>query len=403
MVAGLFEEMERARALTLWITEDLDDAQARARPDPDFSPIGWHLGHVAWQEEVWLHRRIWGRPPIAPEHDALFDSFRSPKETRSVRLPPLSAIREYAARVREVSARLAERDHESELLEDGWVFRFLANHERQHAEIIAIARLLLRLPRAVESVANDGATAEEGWHSFPEGSFLMGADDPDGWDNERRPHRRHLSSFLLARRQVTNGEWIEFIEAGGYQTRSLWSEAGWAFVRERGISAPLHWERDAEGSWRRFTLRGWVPLAHDHPVAHVSFFEAEAFARFAGGRLPTEAEWERAARGDRDHRFPGGDLSWANLGMRRGDTAPAGGLAGNVWEWTSSFFLPYPGFRPCPYRGYSEPWFGEAHRVLRGGSYLSHSLMARSCFRNWLEPHIRAYPAGLRLARDGRS
>src|SRR5690606_36144445 len=310
MVAGLFEEMERARALTLWITEDLDDAQARARPDPDFSPIGWHLGHVAWQEEVWLHRRIWGRPPIAPEHDALFDSFRSPKETRSVRLPPLSAIREYAARVREVSARLAERDHESELLEDGWVFRFLANHERQHAEIIAIARLLLRLPRAVESVANDGATAEEGWHSFaegsflmgaddpdgwvfrflanherqhaeiiaiarlllrlpravesvandgataeegwhsfPEGSFLMGADDPDGWDNERRPHRRHLSSFLLARRQVTNGEWLAFIEAGGYQTRSLWSEAGWAFVRGRGTPAPRHRGRHAEGTW----------------------------------------------------------------------------------------------------------------------------------------------------------
>jgi len=401
--AELFAEMERARALTLWLVDDLDDAQARARPDPDFSPIGWHLGHVAWQEEVWLHRRLWGRAPLRPEYDSLFDSFRSPKDARPARLPPLPAILDYAARVREESTRLAQKDTDSELLAQGWVFRFLANHERQHAETVAIARLLLRLPRPVHPLATDPISTAEGWQFFPEGSFVMGSDDPDGWDNERMPHARRIPSFRLARRQVTNGEWLEFVEAGGYATRSLWSEEGWAFVRAKGISAPLHWERDADGEWRRFSLRGWVSLALDHPVAHVSYFEAEAYARFAGARLPTEAEWERAARGKHDHRFPGGDLAGANLEMRRGDTAPAGGLAGNVWEWTSSFFAPYPGFRPSPYRGYSEPWFGEAHRVLRGGSYLTHPLMARSCFRNWLEPHIRAYPAGLRLARDAQA
>lgn len=400
MAAGLFREMERARALSRRLTEDLDDAQARARPDPAFSPIAWHLGHVAWQEELWLHRKVWGRPPIAPELDSLFDSFRSPKASRSARLPPLSAIRDYAARVREESARLAFRACDSELMEDGWVFRFLANHERQHAEIVGIARLLLRLPLEGGFEPPPRSNATESWSFYPEGSFLMGSEDPDGWDNERRPHPRHLPAFRLAGRQVTNGEWLEFLEAGGYETRSLWSDEGWAFMRANAVAAPLHWERDADGSWRRFSLRGWVPLALDHPVAHVSFFEAEAYARFVGARLPTEAEWERAARGEADHRFPGGDPSGANLELRHGDTSPAGGLAGNVWEWTRSAFVPYPGFRPGPYRGYSEPWFGEKHRVLRGGSHLSHPLMARSAFRNWLEPQIRAYPAGLRLARD---
>jgi iron(II)-dependent oxidoreductase len=395
--------MERARALSLRLTEDLDDERARTQPDPAFSPIAWHLGHVAWQEEVWLHRKAWGRPPIEPEFDPLFDSFRSPKASRSARLPPLEAIREYVARVREGSADLASRTCDSELVEDGWVFRFLANHERQHTEIIGIARLLLRLPLqgGFDPVPDANGRQTSSWSSYPEGSFVMGSEDPDGWDNERRPHLRYLWAFRLAGRQVTNGEWLEFLEAGGYETRSLWSDEGWAFVRVNAISAPLHWERDAGGAWRRFSLRGWVPLATDHPVAHVSFFEAEAYARFAGARLPTEAEWERAARGEEDHRFPGGDLAEANLELRRGDTTPAGGLAGNVWEWTRSAFEPYPGFCPGPYRGYSEPWFGEKHRVLRGGSYLTHPLMARSTFRNWLEPQVRAYPTGLRLARDG--
>lgn len=392
------DAMQEARALSLRLSGDLTDAQARRVADPSFSPIGWHLGHVAWQEECWLHRRVWGRPALEPAFDALFDSFVSPKGSRSARLPPVGAIRAYAARVREASLDLAGRENSSELLRDGWVFRFLANHERQHAEIMGIVRLLARLPLP-GPFHETTESAEEGWLAFPEGEFTMGAEDPEGWDNERPPHPRGVSAFRLARRQVTNAEWLQFMEAGGYETRSLWSEEGWALVQREGIRAPLHWERGADGSWRRFSLRGWRPLAEEHPVAHVSWHEAEAFARFAGARLPTEPEWERAAGGGA-RRWPSGEApEGANLGLRHGDTTPAGGaFEGNVWEWTASAFAPYPGFRPGPYRGYSEPWFDGAHRVLRGGSHLSHPMMARTAFRNWLPPEIRAYPAGLRLA-----
>lgn len=398
--------MQEARALSLRLTDDLDDARARLVADASFSPLGWHLGHVAWQEECWLHRRVWGRAPIAPEFDTLFDSFRSPKAARGARLPPVETIRAYAARVREESLRLAEKENPSGLLREGWVFRFLANHERQHAEIMGIVRLLARLPLQMEDARPDVRPAREGWLEFPEGAFTMGCDDPEGWDNERPAHRRRVAAFRIARRQVTNAEWLQFMEAGGYEDASLWSEEGWAFVRSGNIRAPLHWERDGGGAWRRFTLHGWRPLAGDHPVAHASWYEAEAFARFAGARLPTEPEWERAAGGG-ERRWPSGEApEGANLGLRHGDTTPVGEeLEGNVWEWTASAFAPYPGFRPGPYRGYSLPWFDGSHRVLRGGSHLSHPMMARTAFRNWLEPTIRAYPSGLRLAQDdgGRS
>ncbi|HLV60165.1 MAG TPA: ergothioneine biosynthesis protein EgtB [Fredinandcohnia sp.] len=394
--------MQDARALSLRLVEDLTDEQARRVADPAFSPLGWHLGHVAWQEERWLQREAWGRAPLVPEYDDLFDSFRSPKATRSARLPPLDAIRAYAARVRVTSLELAEREGPSPLLRDGWVFRFLANHERQHAETMALVRLLARLPLPGPFEAPRTAACSPGWIEVPAGEFVMGADDPEGWDNERPAHPRALPAFRIARRPVTNAEWLAFMEAGGYRRRSLWSEAGWAFVQREELSAPLHWEQGSDGAWMRFSLRGLVPVEPDHPVAHVSWYEAEAFARFAGARLPSEAEWERAAGGVPKRRWPcGGWPERANLGLRCGDTTPAdGAFEGNVWEWTSSAFAPYPGFRPGPYRGYSAPWFDGRHRVLRGGSHLTHPLMARTAFRNWLEPTIRAYPAGLRLARD---
>lgn len=390
MVAAWIERMEEARAQSLLFSEDLGDAEARLQPDPDFSPIGWHLGHVAWQEERWLHRKVWGRAPLEPAFDELFDSFRSPKGDRCKRLPPLNEIRAYAAQVREHTLRLAGEGGASELLRDGWVFRFLAEHELQHAETIAIVRLLARLPLRNVSEPAPAPAGAEGWLEFPAGTFEMGSPAPLIWDNEGPPHRVELSAFRISRRPVTNREWLGFMRAGGYERREWWSTEGWAFVRERRIEAPLHWELRTE-PLRCFSLRGWVPLHPDQPVAHVSWYEAEAYARYAGARLPTEAEWECAAR---------------SVGKVRGksrvvETAPADvGFLGKVWEWTASPFAPYPNFRIGPYQGYSRPWFGEGHRVLRGGSDLTHPEVARPTFRNWLEPRIRAYPAGLRLAQS---
>lgn len=199
---------------------------------------------------------------------------------------------------------------------------------------------------------------------------------------------------------------------GGYRRDDFWSPAGRMFRDRHRLEAPLHWER-IHGAWWRRGLRGLAPVHPDHPVAHVSWYEAEAFATFRGARLPTEAEWERVAGWDaaagEAMRWPSGLKCGANsnVWMHCGDTTPVGAgpsrsglfdLEGNVWEWTASPFLAYPGFTPGPYRRYSEPWFGPAHRVLRGGCYLTHPHMTRAAFRNWLEPETRVYPTGLRLA-----
>ncbi|WP_373047847.1 ergothioneine biosynthesis protein EgtB [Vulgatibacter sp.] len=419
MRAELRDALLSARATTERLTARLGDAQARAQFDPGFSPLGWHLGHVAWQEERWVLRRCAGERPIDPGLDGIYDSFHSHKGSRGRRLPPLVRIRSYAALVRERLLAFLERtDFEGDLLAGGWVFRFLANHERQHAETMAAALLLGHLQPELEVAPPVAASAGEGWCDFlpvEGGRFSLGCDDdPDGWDNERCAHEVELAPFAIARQPVTNGAFLAFLEAGGYRDDGLWSEAGRRWRDAEGVEAPLHWRRGA-GCWERWTLGGWRPVDPSHPVSHLGWHEAEAFARWAGARLPTEAEWERAAgweQGGRKRRFPWGDGAPApgvNVALARGDTAPCGseaspcgaeGMGGNVWEWTASPFLPWPRFEPGPYRGYSAPWFGDRHRVLRGGCWMSDPAMARTTFRNWFEPQVRAFPAGLRLARN---
>lgn len=419
----LADELSRSRAATLRLLEGIDDALSRATFDPALSPLGWHLGHVAWQEEWWVLRRSAGQPPIDPALDGLYDAFRSGKRTRGARLPPLAAIRAYAERVRERSLAFLERARfEGPLLGGGWAFRFVADHERQHAETMAMALLAgsvsLSLP---EGPAPQADGDEDGWCTFlevEEGPFPLGTDDdPARWDNEGPAHAVELAPFSIARAPVTNGAFLRFLEEGGYDDERLWSPEGWRWRRAAAIEAPGHWRRGRDG-WERRTLRGFRPVEPSHPVSHLSAWEAEAFAAWAGARLPTEAEWERAASWEAatgtKRRWPGGDEPPrdANLAFVRWDTCPVGPrepspvgaleMAGNVWEWTASPFLPWPGFTPGPYAGYSAPWFGPAHRVLRGGCWATDSAMARTTFRNWFEPGMRLFPSGLRLARDGR-
>lgn len=422
----LREELQAARAFTLHVLEGLTDGIARTSFHPELSPLGWHLGHVAWQQEIWVLRRLAGRPPIDPGLDSVYDSFRGEKSSRSRRLPELGDIHAYARRVGEAVLDVLERadlEGDDPLLGDGYVFRFLANHERQHTETMGVVALLGRLPILPygSGPAAGGVQAEAGssWLSVPAGPFVQGGDDPDGWDNERAAHRVALPAFSIATNLVDNGSWLTFLEEGGYRNERLWSEDGWRWLKQTGVTAPLHWEEGRDGGWMRWTFRGLVPVDSRHPVAHVSWYEAEAFARWAGARLPTESEWERMAGwdGDRGERwrwpFPGafGDPAPANLGLRVGDTSACGAFpgrspvgaadaAGNVWEWCQSTFEPYVGFVPDPYRGYSEPWFDGRHRVLRGGSWLSWPTMGRVGFRNWFEPHVRWFPSGLRLAKD---
>jgi iron(II)-dependent oxidoreductase len=260
---------------------------------------------------------------------------------------------------------------------------------------------------------------DDEWCSLEGGSFPLGcSDDPDGWDNERPAHLVEVPSFRLQRYPVSERAWLEMMQAGGYADRSLWSAEGWAFRCAHALDAPLHWRPDRHGCYWKRTLGGPAPVGGGCPVAHVSFHEAEAFARFWGARLPSEEEWEYAAGWDpalrRKRRFPWGDVvQWgaadldlsgpgpAALGRHRAGASAFGveDLCGGVWEWVGSQFEPYPGFSAGAYAAYSAPWFGAKHRVARGGSFATAPENARVTFRNWYAPHQREPCLGVRLAQ----
>lgn len=418
LVHSLERGLDEARERTLRLTRDLSSDELALQYHPEFSPIGWHLGHVAWQEECWALRRLGGEPPLAPELDALFDSFESNKSERGPLLPGARELFQYGERVRARTRRLLEQvdvNASDELAKDGYVFRFLANHERQHGEIIGMVRLLGRLPLPDASPGQPAKPASgPDWLAVPGGPFVLGSEaDPDAWDNERAAHEVELDDFCIARCPVSAGDWLEMMNAGGYDDDRLWSAEGMVWKAREQVRAPLHWEQASDGSWQRYTLRGPEPVDPHKPVAHVSWYEANAFAQFAGARLPSEAEWERAASFDgvRKRRWPWGDQlpARANLDLAAPDVsvpgsfpaAPSGALdmVGSTWEWTHSVFAPYPQFSPQAYRGYSQPWFDGQHRVARGGSFLTSPAIARTTFRNFYLPHIRAAVLGLRLAR----
>ncbi len=410
-----------ARAMTLRLVGGLAEEELRRQFDPLFSPIGWHLGHVAWQEECWALRRAGGQPPIDPSLDELFNSFESIKHERGGRLAKPAELFAYAASVRQRTLALLERADlggDDELIGSGYVFRFLANHERQHAEIMGVVRLLGGLSMDGMPVQS-AAPSPGGFIAQAGGRFLLGVDgDADSWDNERPAREVVLSDYQIMRRPVDNAAWLEFMRAGGYDDDRLWSPEGARWKREHAVKAPLYWEQTADG-WQRRTLGGVRPVEPARAVCHVSWHEASAFARFAGARLPSEAEWEHAASWDpaeaRKRRWPWGDTADApaNLALASLDaTLPGEGdesqaasgasdMAGGVWEWTAGLFEPYPGFSPQPYQGYSQPWFDGRHRVARGGSFLTQREIARCCFRNFYLPGLRQVPLGVRLARSG--
>ncbi|MGH3249497.1 MAG: SUMF1/EgtB/PvdO family nonheme iron enzyme, partial [Trebonia sp.] len=254
---------------------------------------------------------------------------------------------------------------------------------------------------------------------LPGGPFTMGTSaEPWALDNERPAHAVDVPGFWLDTTPVTNAAYAEFIADGGYDDARLWTADGWAHRQRAGLTAPLFWAW--EGTWVRLSFGAKEPVIPNEPVLHVCWYEADAYARWAGRRLPTEAEWEKAARWDpasgRSRRYPWGDKDWtperANLGQRHLRPAPAGSypdgaapggarqLVGDVWEWTSSDFLPYPGFTAWPYKEYSEVFFGPEYKVLRGGAFGVSPVVCRGTFRNWDYPIRRQIFAGFRTARS---
>jgi iron(II)-dependent oxidoreductase len=353
-------ELEDARRRTLALLAPFSDDELVRQHSEIMSPLVWDLAHIGHFEELWIVRRLTGAPPLYSEGDDLYDAFAHPRGERpSLPLLDPARARDYVARVRERSLEVLERielEPSDPLLRDGFAFGLVIQHERQHVETMLQTIQLSGLEHAGGGPAACGLGRAV---DVPAGPFTMGTDEePWAYDNERPAHEVLLSAFTIDSAPVTNAEWEDFLADGGWP------------------APPLFWHRDGE-AWTRKRFGRLEPVPPDEPVQHVSWPEAEAYARWAGKRLPTEAEWEKAAR----------------QGLLDG--------AGSVWEWTSSDFAGYPGFHAFPYREYSEVFFGPEYKVLRGASWATHPTVARVTFRNWDYPLRRQIFAGVRCARDG--
>lgn len=401
---ALLAELDSGRAKTLRLIEGLGDDCLCAQPHAGFSPIGWHLGHVAFTEAQWVFGRLDGEERFWKENYRRWAQDGCDKKERR-RQPTRSELLDTLAEVRgETRARLAAVDpRDSEpLVKDGYLLWFLAAHEHQHRETIALVLQLLRQEgRPPAPPAAPSIDAQEDWIPFAGGPVTLGTDARLAYDNERARHERSIAPFELAATPVTVGDWEAFRAADGYGHRELWSADGWAWRVRSDARAPSGWT-ELDGRLARPRLSGELaPLGHDEPVVGISAHEADAYAAWRGARLPTEAEWAYAAA---ETFSEASCVALTSDGPRPCRPAVGGAqdLLGNVWEWTSSPFAPFPDFSPFPYRGYSAPYFDGVHRVLRGGSFATDPHIARPGFRNWYQPWVRQVFAGVRLARDAR-
>lgn len=401
----LLSRFAATRALTLALAERLSDADATAQSMPDASPAKWHLAHTAWFFETFV------LVPHAPRYrrfdarfDYLFNSYYDavgPRVARNQRgLLTRPALAEIIAWRGHVDAAL-----ESALPGLGPEVRALVelgiNHEMQHQELLLTDILHLFAANPIEPALFDSARTrsapgDDGWTKHPGGTARVGhATDGFAFDCEGPAHDVLLRPFALARRAVTNADWAAFIADGGYTNPALWLSDGWAWVQREAIEAPLYWRRGAEG-WTSFTLSGRRALDPNAPVAHVSHYEADAFAAWAGARLPLEHEWEVLAAQE--------DASAGNqLDTPGAHIAPTGspGLFGDVWCWTASAFLPYPGFRAADGAvGEYNGKFMSGQMVLRGASCATPRGSSRATTRNFFYPPMRWQFSGLRLAKD---
>ncbi len=416
-------ELETARRRTLGLLEAVPQQDWIRQHSTLMSPLVWDLAHIAHYEELWLVRELTAAPPTDPRFDDVYDAFRHPRAERlALELLGPDEARSFAADVRGRALDVLDRADldDGPLLHDGFVYGMVAQHEHQHDETM-LATLQLRdrpypVPTPEPAARKPPGDSEV---LVPAGTFSLG-ESAAAWayDNERPAHDVDVAAFWIDATPVINGAYLAFVEEGGYDDPRWWSPAGWKWRQEVGLTAPQFWHRAPDGSWTVRRFGRTIALDPAEPVQHVCWYEADAYARFRGKRLPTEAEWEKAARwdGTSSRRYPWGDAApgdeHANLGQRRFGPAPVGSfpegisgtgchqMLGDVWEWTASDFGGYPGFRSFPYREYSEVFFGSEYKVLRGGSWATHPVAVRGSFRNWDYPIRRQIFAGFRCARD---
>jgi len=409
MLAARYQQV---RALSNALVAPLSDADATAQSMPDASPAKWHLAHTSWFFETFILR---DHVPGYQLHDArwpfLFNSYYEAEGERHARpqrglltRPSLDEVRAYRAAVDEamLSAMPMLAERYGDLIALG------LNHEQQHQELLLTDLKHLfscnPLGPAVwpsEQTSHSHEVTPLAWHAGPVGLIEVG-DTAGGFafDNEQPVHRHYLYPYALADRTITNGEWLGFMADKGYANAALWLSDGWAWVKNEGITSPLYWREGADG-WEQFTLAGWQPVDPAAPVTHISLFEADAYAAWVGARLPTEQEWEAAAR----TADPLGGIQLDRAGPIAPQMVATGeglsALFGNVWEWTGSAYRPYPGFRTADGAvGEYNGKFMSGQFVLKGGSCATPRGHMRASYRNFFYPHQRWQFTGLRLAKD---
>lgn len=413
---ALSRQVVAARRRSLDLLGDLDDDQLRVPLLPTVNPMLWELGHLVYFQELWVLREAGGREPLIPEVDALFDSISIGHEDRwRLPVPPREVVESYARDVMEAVLELLEAEPDPRLL---YLAAWSVAHEDMHGEALTYTRQALGYPaprHASGRPPEAGDAPSPGDTEVPGGRFHLGA--PRGvdfcHDNEKWAHPVEVRPFRMARTCVTDGDMAAFVHDGGYERRELWTAEGWRWRQAVQAELPLYWRR-AENGFQRRRFDRWVPLDPGCAAVHVSCYEAQAYCRWQGRRLPTEAEWELAASldpagGRRTHPWgedaPGPGLAHVDAltpGPAGSAALPAGEspwgcrqMLGNVWEWTSSVFGPYPGFEPDMYADYSRTSFG-TRRVLRGGSWVSPGRMLRNTWRNFFQPCRRDVFAGFR-------
>jgi len=401
------------RRLTEDLARDLHPEDQTVQSMPDCSPTKWHLAHVSWFFETFiLAPHLPGYAVADPRFAFLFNSYyeaAGPRHARFARglitRPTVEEVAGYRARVTAAMDGLLSRADDGAFERLAPLLEIGINHEQQHQELILMDILNLfaanPLRPAYSSFRAHASriAAPVSFHEFPGGIFEIGHDGPAfAYDNESPRHAVLLRPYRLASRPVTNGEWLAFMDDGGYRRPELWLADGWARVKAGEYEAPLYWEKD-EAGWQAMSLGGMHAPDPAAPVVHVSYFEADAYARWAGRRLPSEAEWELAARG---HRVAGNFLESGALRPLAADHGEGlGQLFGDVWEWTESPYVAYPGYRPAPGAiGEYNGKFMSGQMVLRGGSCATPADHARATYRNFFYPHQRWPFAGLRLAED---
>ena len=420
-VAELANWVSDARRRTLDLVADLSDAQLMGAKLDIVNPLLWEIGHIAWFHEKWVLRHVLGRPSIRSDSDTLWDSMAIAHDTRwDLPLPTREETIDYMGRVNDaILETLVTQEPTPDLL---YHARYAAHHEDMHGEAFTYTRQTHGYAApSLTGMTSDGFAQGGpciGDVQLAVDEFLLGAKD-DGrfaFDNEKWAHEVRLEPFDIAKAPVAQGEFAAFVDDGGYSRQDLWTADGWEWRESAAVEHPVYWRSQAPGFWERRVFDRWVELEQHKPVIHVNWHEALAYCRWANRRLPTEAEWEAAATlmpngATEKRRFPWGEvspdpsranldsvvLSCVDVGACSAGDSEMGcrQMVGNVWEWTSSDFEPYPGFSPDPYEAYSEPWF-HTRKVLRGGCWASRGRMLSSTYRNFYEPHRCDVLAGFR-------